>query len=180
MHYTECPLYSPLAHSAKIAPIAVTLDMEQATPDTDKDALPSRWEDLLHVSVREAALPQFRNGHWRDAQLNAVMAVLEVIRARTGLQLDGDQLITRVFGQNQPLLTVGDLTTPSGRDAQLGFMLVLQGMNKGTRNPRAHSLAHDLNALRTAQYLVFASLLARRVAEATAVTPPTETSTRAP
>ena len=33
-------------------------------------------------------------------------------------------------------------------------------------NPKAHSLAHDLTQLTAAQYLVFASLLARRVEEA--------------
>src|SRR2546428_8972229 len=119
------------------------------------------WEVLLHDSVRDAALKQFCGGHWRDAQLNAVMAVLELIRMRTGLHNDGDVLITQTFSLNQPLLTVGDLKTQSGRDAQLGFMMALQGINKGTRNPRAHSLVHDLNALNAAHYLVFASLLAR-------------------
>jgi uncharacterized protein (TIGR02391 family) len=99
---------------------------------------------------------------------------------RTGLHNDGDALITQTFSLNQPLLTVGDLKTQSGRDEQLGFMMVLQGINKGTRNPRAHSLVHDLNALKTAQYLVFASLLARRVAEATAVTPGTAPAATAP
>jgi uncharacterized protein (TIGR02391 family) len=138
------------------------------------------WEVLLHDSVRAAALQQFRNGHWRDAQLNAVMAVFELIRMRTGQQSDGDALVTRTFSLSQPLLTVGDLNTPSGRDEQVGFMTVLQGIYKGTRNPRAHSLVHDLNDLKAAQYLVFASLLARRIAEATAVTPGAAPAATAP
>jgi uncharacterized protein (TIGR02391 family) len=131
-------------------------------------------------SLLDAALKQFRNGLWRDAQLNAVMAVLELIRRRTGQHIDGDALITRTFSPNQPLLTVGDLSTQNGHDEQVGFMMVLQGVNRGTRNPRAHSLAHDLNDLKTAQYLVFASLLARRVAEATAVAPGTAPAATAP
>jgi uncharacterized protein (TIGR02391 family) len=144
--------------------------------------LSAGWEALLHHSVREASMKQFRDGHWREAQLNAVVAVFDLIRARTGLDLDGDSLATRAFGVNQPLLTVGDLNTISGRDEQSGFMMLLQGLYRGTRNPRVHTLVHDLNldAIKTAQYLVFASLLARRVAEATAVAPSSLPSTTKP
>jgi len=131
--------------------------------------LASEWEALLHDSVRASALEQFRDGHWRDAQLNAVISVFDLIRERTGLDDDGDSLATRTFGVNQPLLTVADLTTESGRNDQIGLMLILQGVYRGIRNPRAHSLQHDLTALKAAQYLVLASLLARRVEEATDV-----------
>jgi len=131
--------------------------------------LASECEALLHDSVRASALEQFRDGHWRDAQLNAVISVFDLIRERTGLDDDGDSLATRTFGVNQPLLTVADLTTESGRNDQIGLMLILQGVYRGIRNPRAHSLQHDLTALKAAQYLVLASLLARRVEEATDV-----------
>lgn len=33
------------------------------------------------------------------------------------------------------------------------------------RNPKAHSLTHDLDDRKAAQYLIFASLLARRLDE---------------
>jgi hypothetical protein len=45
-------------------------------------------------------------------------------------------------------------------------MMILQGAFRGIRTPKAHSLHHDLNNLRAAQYLVMASLLAHRVEEA--------------
>jgi len=124
------------------------------------------WEGLLHPAIRASALAQYRDGHWRDAVLNAFIAVFDLVRSRTKLDLDGDRLATRVFSADKPLLVVADLSTDSGKDDQVGFMMVMQGVFRGIRNPKAHSLQHDLNALKSAQYLVMASLLARRVDEA--------------
>jgi hypothetical protein len=45
-------------------------------------------------------------------------------------------------------------------------MQIFKGAYQGIRNPKAHSLTHDLTAMKAAQYLVFASLLARRIDEA--------------
>jgi uncharacterized protein (TIGR02391 family) len=56
--------------------------------------------------------------------------------------------------------------TESGKNDQKGFLQIYQGAFLGVRNPKAHSLAHDLDQIKAAQYLVFASLLARRVDEA--------------
>jgi hypothetical protein len=48
-------------------------------------------------------------------------------------------------------------------------MQIFKGAFQGIRNPKAHSLAHDLTEQKTAQYLVFTSLLARRLDEARVV-----------
>src|SRR5262249_24706613 len=124
------------------------------------------WEDLLNDAVRASALQQYRDGHWRDAVLNALIAVFDLLRSRTGLDMAGDPLVTRAFSADHPLLAVADVTTESGRNDQVGFMILMQGAYRVVRNPKAHSLQHDLTALSAAQYLVFASLLARRVEEA--------------
>ena len=126
----------------------------------------SGWQDLLHPVVHDSALAQYAAGHWRDAVLNAFIAVFDLVRRRTELDLDGDQLVTYVFSANNPRLVVADLSTESGRNDQVGFMLLMQGAFRGIRNPKAHSLQHDLDGLKSAQYLIMASLLARRVDEA--------------
>lgn len=138
---------------------------EEEGPREQQD-LRDAWESLLHPAIRASALSQYRDGHWRDAVLNAFIAVFDLVRSRTGLDLDGDRLATRVFSADNPLLVVADLSTESGRNDQVGLMMVLQGVYRGIRSPKAHSLQHDLNALKAAQYLVMASLLARRVDEA--------------
>lgn len=124
------------------------------------------WESLLHPAIQDSALIQYHDGHWRDAVLNACIAVFEIIRERTGLELDGEALVTRAFSADRPLLVVADLAGESGRNDQIGFMMILQGVYRGIRSPKAHSLRHDLDALKAAQYLVMASLLARRIDEA--------------
>jgi hypothetical protein len=61
---------------------------------------------------------------------------------------------------------MSDLDSESGQNDQKGFMQIYKGAFQGIRNPKAHSLAHDLTEEKAAQYLIFASLLARRIEEA--------------
>lgn len=125
-------------------------------------------EALLHPVVTSAAYGQFANGHYRDAVLNSVMAVLQLIRDRTGLTIDGEALVTKAFSPNRPLLIVSeDWDSQSGKDEQKGFMFLLQGAVTGVRNPKAHSLRYSPDREVAAQYLVFASLLARQIENAT-------------
>lgn len=123
-------------------------------------------EDLLHPAVIRSSYKQFCEGLYRDAVLNAVVAVFDLLRERTGLDDDGSQLVTKTFSLNNPILVLSTLKTESGKNEQKGFIQILQGAFIGIRNPKAHSLYTDLTQDRAAQYLVFASLLARRVDEA--------------
>lgn len=124
------------------------------------------FEDLLHPVIFEHAFQHYRNGHYREAVLNSIVAVYDLLRERTGLQLDGQSLATEAFSLEKPYLVFSELSTESGRNDQKGFLQVLAGAYIGIRNPKAHSLHHDLDESKAAQYLVFASLLARRVWEA--------------
>lgn len=122
--------------------------------------------DLLHPIIQKSSLKQFLDGHLRDAVLNSVIAVFDLIRDRTGLGEDGDRLIGKAFALEDPFLILSELATESGENDQKGFMQIFKGAYQGIRNPKAHSLEHDLTEHKAAQYLVFASLLARRVDEA--------------
>lgn len=124
--------------------------------------------DLLHPTIMEAAYSQFRAGHYREAVLNAVMAVFDLIRNRARSDKDGAALVAEVFSLENPLLVLSNVDTESGRNEQKGFIQILQGAYIAVRNPKAHSLASDLDQVGAAQYLVFASLLARRVSAAKA------------
>jgi uncharacterized protein (TIGR02391 family) len=136
--------------------------------DSLKEETPVGFENLLHPVVLEHAYQQYRNGHLRDAVLNAIVAVFDFIRQRTGLTTDGDRLIGEVLSSQNPRLILSELETESGKNDQTGFLQIFQGAYKGIRNPKAHSLQHNLNKHKAAQYLVFASLLARRIEEAKA------------
>ena len=124
---------------------------------------------ILHPAISEHAYEQFKNGHYRDAVLNSIVAIFDFIRERTGLKEDGDDLIGKALSTKNPYLILSELETESGINDQIGFMKIYQGAYKGIRNPKAHSLSNDLNKYKAAQYLIFASLLARRIEEATLV-----------
>jgi uncharacterized protein (TIGR02391 family) len=82
---------------------------------------------------------------------------------------DGEKLISKVFSIEHPLMILSELDSDSGQNVQKGFMQIFKGAYQGIRNPTAHSLNHELTQLESAQYLVFASLLARKVDEAKTV-----------
>jgi len=124
------------------------------------------FEELLHPVIFAHSFQHYVNGHYREAVLNSVVAIFDLMRERTGLDLDGSALATQVLSLEKPHLILSELDTESGRNDQKGFMQILVGAYLGIRNPKAHSLNHDLDSERTAQYLIFASLLARRIYEA--------------
>lgn len=129
----------------------------------------SAFEEMLHPLILEHSYKQYQDGHYRDAVLNSIVAVFDLIRQRTGLDSDGTKLIGEAFGLERPRLIFSELKTESGCNDQKGFMQILSGAYQGIRNPKAHSLRHDLDKTKAAQYLIFASLLARRVHEAKSV-----------
>jgi uncharacterized protein (TIGR02391 family) len=124
------------------------------------------FRELLHPRIAEKVLPLYTTGHVRDAVLNAITIVFDMIRERTKLDLDGQHLVGQAFSLQQPKLIFSTLDTESGLNDQKGFIKILEGAYQGIRNPKAHSLIHDLDERKAAEYLVFLSLLARRVDEA--------------
>ncbi|MDO8926800.1 MAG: TIGR02391 family protein [Sideroxyarcus sp.] len=124
------------------------------------------FEELLHPTIHKHSFQHYLNGHYREAVLNSIVAVFDLIRERTGLDLDGANLSTEAFSLDRARLILSEIKSESGKNDQKGFMQIFSGAYLGIRNPKAHSLAHDLDKTKAAQYLVFASLLARRVQEA--------------
>lgn len=127
------------------------------------------FDIILHSEIKKHALHQFTNGHLREAVLNSVIAVFDMIRNKTKSSEDGDRLIGKVFSLENPYLILSEIETETGKNDQKGFMQIFKGVYQGVRNPKAHSLTHDLTEEKAAQYLVLSSLLARRVEDATLV-----------
>ena len=124
------------------------------------------FDELLHPIVREAAIRHYHAADYRNAVLDAITAVFDKIRERTGIDQDGDRLINQVFSVDNPILILSEVESVSGRNDQSGFADIFRGFYRGVRNPKAHSLVHDLDAVKAGQHLVLASILMRRVVEA--------------
>lgn len=127
------------------------------------------FEELLHPAILAGPYKQYRDGHLRNAVMDSITLLFDMIRTKAKCGEDGDRLVGKVFSTDNPILIFSELKSESGQNDQKGFMQILRGAYQGVRNPKAHSLEHDLNPHKAAQYLVFASLLARRIDEAKAV-----------
>ncbi|WP_048153002.1 TIGR02391 family protein [Methanolacinia paynteri] len=139
----------------------------QKDKDTDKDD----FINYLHPVIIQSSLALYQSGYYRNAVSDSITGLFDYIRKITGIKAEGSEdegskLIGKVFALKDPYLLLSDITTESGKSDQKGFMQIYQGAYTGIRNPKAHSLAHDLNREKAAQYLIFASLLARRIDEA--------------
>jgi uncharacterized protein (TIGR02391 family) len=117
----------------------------------------------FHRVIEEVSGAVYRDGHFREAALNAYIRVIEEVRKRSGLDLDGDPLMNRAFAcdKHTPVIQINALREKYDLDEQRGFMNLFKGI-VGLRNLKAHTttaLLDDPN--RAHEYLAMASLLLR-------------------
>jgi len=127
----------------------------------------------LHPLVKEVSGALYRNGHYAQAILEAFKAVNNLVKEKARRpDLDGRDLMAKVFRKEAPTLKLTPLATPSDKDEQEGFMLLFMGAMAGIRNPKAHDNVPQPDPQRALEYLAFASLLCRRVDESALGEPP--------
>ena len=114
----------------------------------------------LHPEIARAASQLYKNEHYANAIEDLVKAFNALVRLRSGLDVDGVTLMQQAFSPNNPILKFNDLSDPSDRDEQLGFMNMFSGAVSGLRNPRAHCLIKD-DPERALEFIAFVSLLAK-------------------
>jgi uncharacterized protein (TIGR02391 family) len=114
----------------------------------------------LHPEIERAAGELYRGGHYANAIEDAVKALNDLVRLRSGLSKDGMQLMESAFSPSAPILKFNDLIDASDRDEQKGFMMMFTGAVAGLRNPRAHKLIKD-DPERALEFIAYVSLLAK-------------------
>lgn len=123
-------------------------------------------ENLLHPVIQQVSMKHYNNGDFRNSVVDAITSLFDKIRERTDLKTDGPILCDSVFPIDKALLIFSEIDSESGRNDQIGHMEILKGFYRGGRNAHSHSLIHNLDAIKAAQYLVLASLLMRRLIDA--------------
>lgn len=114
----------------------------------------------LHKEITRAASQLFADGHYANAVEASVKALNNLVRLRSGLELDGTALMERAFSPNNPVLKFNALSDQSDRDEQKGYMMMFSGAVAGLRNPRAHKFIRD-DPERALEFIAFVSLLAK-------------------
>lgn len=124
----------------------------------------------LNARIASVATDLFRNGHYSEAVFAASKALNNVVQEHSGrFDLDGSNLMTKVFSKNDPILAFNDLSDQSEVDEQQGMMHLFLGVVLGIRNPRGHSFPTD-SPDEALDFLGLISLLANRVAKARKIT----------
>jgi uncharacterized protein (TIGR02391 family) len=120
----------------------------------------------LHSRIASVCADLYRDGHYRNAVLDASVALVNLVREKSRRHdLDGAPLMTTVFSKNKPLLAFNDLSGQTDADEQEGMMHLFVGAVLALRNPRAHALLDDAPEL-ALEYIALISLLAKRVDQA--------------
>ncbi len=155
----ESNLYQQFADMAFLAA------MEAATRRTPEQL--AEYLDQLHTEIKNASSELFRDGHYAQAIFEAFKAIEVAVRTKSGLgDLEGQRLMSSAFGGERPLLALNPLSSKSDRDEQDGFMHIYMGVMTGIRNPKAHEIIEQPDMNRTIEYLALASLLMKRIEEA--------------
>ena len=113
----------------------------------------------LHQSVATASRRLFLDGHYAQAIFEAFKTVNNFVKQRTGLNLDGQQLMATAFDERHPSLVINGGRSQSDNDERLGFKFLYMGAMTGIRNPKAHENTNQDDPTRTLKYLALASLL---------------------
>jgi uncharacterized protein (TIGR02391 family) len=103
------------------------------------------------------------------AIFEAFKAINNRVKTMTGLDIDGSQLMGQVFSDTSPWIVFSDLSTQTGRDVQKGLRFLFMGAVQGIRTPDAHEQFRPLDQEEALEKLAFASMLMRRLDEATLV-----------
>ena len=119
--------------------------------------------DQLHERVVKASAQLFRDGHYPEAVEAAIKSVFQFIRDRTGLTGDGAKLVDAAFSTGKPMLVFSDLSDETKRNEHVGFMELLKASYKGVRSVLSHTHGKQEEKRVAFEYMVFASLLCRRL-----------------
>lgn len=146
--------------ATKRAILEACIDQLQILAPPIAQVAPDQYQ--FHPEIERVSGELFRDGHYKQAALEAYIRVIDEVKRRSGLALDGDSLMNQAFGcaNRVPILRFNSLATDPERDEQNGFMFIFKGI-VGLRNSKAHSNRLFNDPMRAHEYLAMASLLMR-------------------
>jgi len=126
----------------------------------------------LHPIIKEASEKLFKNEHYAEAIFEAYKALINYVKERSGMkELDGQDLMNKVFKKEQPIIQLNELSTREEINEQEGYRYLFIGAVQAIRNPLAHAKKEQKDPFEALEYLSFASLLAKKIDKAKINTP---------
>jgi uncharacterized protein (TIGR02391 family) len=136
--YVDTPEYESQQQFAEGIPRAVSLveglmqSLDEKKSDFGSDIqtrLRGVFNDLdLHPRIASVSADLFRDGHYRNAVLDAAVGLVNFVKEKSRRHdLDGADLMRKVFSKNSPILAFNDLRDQSELDEQEGLMHLFEG-----------------------------------------------------
>lgn len=100
-------------------------------------------QSLIRPELWSVISNTYEARNYNHAIIDAIEYMSEIIREKSGLDGDGEQLFGKAFGGDYPILRINKLQTITERDSQKGLLNILIGLYKGIRNPRSHDQIED-------------------------------------
>jgi uncharacterized protein (TIGR02391 family) len=85
----------------------------------------------------------YNSEDYKTAILDSIQFIGDVIRDKSGLDSDGNQLVGSAFGGPNPKIKLNKLKTESEKNIQKGIASILRGIYSAYRNPRSHAKVED-------------------------------------
>jgi len=125
----------------------------------------------IHGDVLKYCKAEIIQENYFHAVLEVAKSLMEKIREKTNLELDGSELVDKAFSVKIPVLAVNSLRTESEKSEQIGFAQMLKGFYSSFRNTTAHApkILWNINENDTIDILIFASFLHRKLDCATQI-----------
>jgi len=124
--------------------------------------------NMIHGSIVKVAKKKFEDGHYADATESAFKEinkrVKDIVKNKTGKELDGAGLMFNAFQSKNPIVFLDDLSSETGRNIQEGYMHIFSGAMTGIRNPKAHENI-TIGKERAIHFIFLASLLMNKLDE---------------
>ena len=89
----------------------------------------------------EAITGAYEAGNYAHAVLESVHLITTVLRDKSGLDGDGNQLVGKALGGDDPKIRLNSLQTDTEKNIQKGFENIIRGIYSAIRNPRSHEAA---------------------------------------
>lgn len=116
--------------------VAKTIDDAQKRVQS---ILPKLRQRGVHGRVLQYCTEELLKENYFHAVFEATKSLADRVRQLTNLEGDGTTLYDKAFSTSMPYLVLNKLQTESERSQQVGFCLMLKGINSMVRNVTAHT-----------------------------------------
>lgn len=145
-------------------------EIESIFTITDAEYRASRFRKKLeqretHYRIYEFCKAELLNENYFHSVFEAVKSVFEVIRMKSGLSVDGNQLIEQAFSINNPLIQINSLSNETEISEHRGFVNLLKGVTGMFRNTTAHApkITWQMSEIDALDILTTLSLIHRKL-----------------